>query len=413
MFKQRIGLVFLFLGTFSYPSSGADYEIPAPRTVEEAVPAELRSGPQYRIEEPVQHDGYTYTYTVETDYGVFLAHGDAMLRRLRQELTAIADMRKRYAVGVAVESAVKVLIEPIQAVGRLAMEPKKTIVGIPRGAYRLLESTVTGTSHESGQYEDSTLKNIARVSFYKRRIAAHYHVDAYSSNPILQQELDRVGWASLAGYTSTFAIMLVPVPNPLPLALVSLTSVEVLNRALEEHGPADLRLFNSRHLKSMGVQEELATKFLDHPFYSPRHQTIIVSCLEALSKAKRRDRFLTVALNALSEDEALFYQQAAELLRTYNEQVLPIAEIITLGRAPLGRTTERNLFFPVPIDHAIWMEHTEGLFDRLSRTSRKKKDTMPVDLWVTGTVSPRVRQELLNRGIVARENMAHEIRLAD
>jgi hypothetical protein len=353
-----------------------------------------------------------HTYTVETDYGIFLAHGDAMLRRLRRELTTIVDLRERYAVGVATESAVRVLIEPVQTVGRLALEPKDTLVGIPRGAYRLLESAVAGSMHNSGSYEDSYLKNIARVSAYKRRFAAYYHVDVYSSNPILQMELDRVGWASVMGYTSTFAMMLVPVPNPLPLALVSLNSVEVLNRALEEYGPADLRMLNLRHLKAMGVREELATKFLDHPFFSPRHQSIIVSCLNAMPKAKRRDRFLTVALNAVSEDEALFYQQAAELLRAYHEQVLPIAEISILGRIPLGRSKERSLFFPAPVDYAIWMQRTEALFDRLSNTLRQKKD-LRVDLWVTGRVSPRVRQELLNRGIVARENMAQELPLAD
>ena len=137
--QHIVAACFIFIGTFfPNPSHGQDYELPTPRTVEEALGPEMGSGPQYRIEEPVQHDGYMHTYTVDSDYGVFLAHGDAMLRRLRQELTAIADMRERYAVGVAVESAVKVLVEPIQAVGRLAQEPKKTIVGIPRGAYRLI-----------------------------------------------------------------------------------------------------------------------------------------------------------------------------------------------------------------------------------------------------------------------------------
>lgn len=413
MFKQLAGLVLLFLGAFPFLSHGKDYEMPTPRTVEEAVRPELRSSSHYRIEEPVQHDGYMHTYTVDSDYGVFLAHGDAMLRRLRQELATIADLRERYATGVAAESAVKVLIEPVQTVGRLALEPKDTVVGIPRGAYRLLESAVAGSVHDAGPYEDSSFKNFARVSAYKRRFAAHYHVDVYSSNPILQLELDRVGWASLLGYTSTFAMMLVPFPNPLPLALVSLNSVEVLNRALEEHGPADLRMLNLRHLKSMGVREELATKFLDHPFYSPRHQTIIVSCLEALPKAKRRDRFVTAALNALSEDEALFYQQAAELLRAYNERVSPVAEVTLLGRLPLGRAKERSLLVPAPVDYALWMQKTEALFDRVSTMLRQKKDPIRVDLWVTGAVSPRVRQELLSRGIVARENMAQELTLAD
>src|SRR5262249_31345354 len=117
MFKQRIVVVFFFIviGTcFAYPSHGQDYEVPTPRTVDEALGPDMDSGSQYRIEEPVQHDGYMSIYTVDSDYGVFLVHGDAMLRRLRQELTAIADMRERYAAGVAAE----VLVEPIQAVGR-------------------------------------------------------------------------------------------------------------------------------------------------------------------------------------------------------------------------------------------------------------------------------------------------------
>ncbi|HEY7533292.1 MAG TPA: hypothetical protein VH681_10990 [Nitrospiraceae bacterium] len=413
MLKQLTGAIVLLIGAFPIPSDGKDYEMPTPRTIEEALPSELRTGPHYHVEEPVQHDGYMYTYTVVTDYGVYLANGEAMLRRLRQELTAIADMRERYSTGVAAESAVKVLIQPIQAVGRLASEPKDTIIGIPRGAYRLMESAVHGNFQNSGSYEDSSLKNLTQVSTYKRRFAAHYDVDVYSSNPILQRELDRVGWASLAGYTTTFAMMLVPIPNPLPLAIVSLDTVEVLNRALEEYGPADLRLFNLRHLKSMGVREDLAAQFLDHPFYSPRHQSIIVSCLEALSRAKRRDRFLTAAMNALSEEEALFYQQVAELYRAYNEQGVPIVEIKTLGRMPVGRSKEGSLFFGAPIDYAIWMEKTEALFDRLTRTLRPKKEAVRVELWVTGTVSPRVRQELLNRGIVARENMAQVIQLAD
>jgi hypothetical protein len=413
MFKPLAGLILLVIGAFAGLSHADDHEVPVPRTVEQALSPELRSGPRYRIEEPVQHDGYMHRYTVDTDYGVFLAHGEAMLRRLRRELTTIADLQERYSAGVAAGSAIKVLVEPIQAVGRLAVEPKDTLVGIPQGAYRLMESAVAGSLHVSGQYEDSYFKDLARVSAYKRRFAAHYHVDVYSSNPILQRELDRVAWASVAGYTSTFAMMLVPIPNPLPLAIISLNSVEMLNRALEEYGPADLRLFNLRHLKAMGVRQELANKFLDHPFYSPRHQSMIVSCLEALSKAKRRDRFLTVALNAMSEEEALFYQQAAELLKGYNEQAAPIVEITTLGRLPLGRSKERSILLPAPIDYAIWMQRTEALFDRLSSTLRHRKENLRIDLWATGTVSPRVRQELLNRGIVARENMVQQIQLVD
>ncbi|SLM48756.1 conserved protein of unknown function [Nitrospira japonica] len=408
-----IGVVVFLIESLSHATAATEYETPEPRTIEDALPPELRDVPHGRIEAPVQHDGYMHGYTVDTDFGVYLAHGDTMFRRLRLELTAIADLRARFAPKVAVESAVKVVVRPIHAVGRLASEPLDTLAGMPRGVYRLIESSVTGMFRDSSQYEDSDFKNLVQVAAYKRRIAAHYDVDVYSSNPILQLELDRVAWASLAGYTTTFAMLLVPVPNPLPLAVVSLNSVEVLNRVLEERGPDDLRLLNRRQLRAMGIKEELIEKFLDQPYYSPRHQTIIVACLGTLTETKRRDRFLTVALNALSEEEAFFYQQAAELLQAYNREESSITEITIFGRVPLGRTKDRSAIFPAPVDYAIWTDKTEAVVNRLVSAVRHRKRSARVEMWIAGSLSPRVRQELRERKIVTKEQMQNKMQLVD
>jgi len=73
-----------------------------------------------------------------------------MFARLRRELTAIADLHERTAVGMTAESAVKEVVEPVRALGRLVKEPGHTLVGIPRGVARLIESTAVGLSHEPG-----------------------------------------------------------------------------------------------------------------------------------------------------------------------------------------------------------------------------------------------------------------------
>lgn len=406
-------VLLLFVVGVSPATAEPGYEISVPRTIEDALPPELRDVPHGRIDGPVQHDGYMHIYTVDTDFGVYLAHGDTMFRRLRRELTAIADLRARYAPKVAVESAVKVVIKPLHAIGRLASDPLDTLAGMPRGVYRLLESSITGAFRESGPYEDSDFKSMVQVAAYKRRIAMHYDVDVYSSNPILQVELDRVAWASLAGYTTTFATLLVPLPNLLPMALVGLNTVEMLNRVLEERGPDELRILNLRQLRAMGIKDELAEKFLDHPYYSPRHQTIIVACLGTLSETKRRDRFLTIALNALSEEEAFFYQQAAELLQAYNREESPIAEITMFGRIPLGRTKDRSAILPAPVDYAIWTDRTEAVVNRLASAIRHRKRSARIEMWIAGSLSPRVRQELRDRRIVAKELMQSKLQLTD
>ncbi|MDF0673680.1 MAG: hypothetical protein P0120_04965 [Nitrospira sp.] len=407
-------LMILTLGLFSVIDSwGAPYEVPEEEPAEQVLGPDLVAGPQYRVEDPILHDGYTNVYSVSSPHGRFVAHGSTMFVRLRRELTAIADLHERNLAGLTAEAAVHEWITPLNALGRLASKPWQTLVGIPRGVSRLIESSKDSLSYEAGPYEDNSVESFAQMSAYKRRIAAHYHVDPYSTNPILQHELDRAAWAHVAGYTTTFALVLVPAPNPLPLMLTSLTTVQVLNQALEEQGPSDLNSLSEKKLKAMQIDDELTRQFLAHPSYSPRHKAVIAFALEELTKASHRDRFLGAALNALSEEEALFYQQEAELLQAYNQQKAPIVDIDIVGRIPVGFTEAGTLFCPLAVDHGIWSERSESAYNRLAKRAATAGKDAHIEIWSSGSLSPRTRSELLQRGVAPRENVAREIPLID
>jgi hypothetical protein len=374
---------------------------------------DLIKGPYYQVEDPVFHDGYTNVYLVTSPFGSFLARGDAMFAKLRRELLTIADLRERTTVGMTAESAVKEVVDPVRAVGRLVHEPGKTLAGIPLGISRLMESTKASLSHEPGPYEDDDFESLLRMVAFKRRIAAHYHVDAYSTNPVLQDELERAAWAHLAGYATTYALILVPAPNPLPLMMTSLTTVEALNRALEEKGPADLLILNQQKLKGMEISDDLAAKFLTHPMYSPRHQTVIVFSLEELAVAAHRERFLQAALHALSEQEALLYQEAAELLLAYHRQEASVVDLDVVGRLPIAFTSARTLFCPIAMDYGIWTEKSDRAFQRLATKAGLAGSGYRIEVWFTGILSQRARSELLRRGIAPREHIARDIPLID
>lgn len=392
---------------------GEPYELPEGRPAEQVLGPELVAGPHYRVEDPIVHDGYTHVYSVASPHGRFVARGDTMFVRLRRELDAIADLRERSLAVATAEAAAEEWIVPLKGLGRLAMKPARTLAGIPLGVSRLFESSKNSLSYEAGPYEDNSLESFVRMSAHKRRIAARYHVDPYSTNPILQHELDRAAWAHLAGYATTFALVLVPAPNPVPLMLTSLTTVELLNQALEEQGPSELNSLHEEKLKTMQINDELTRQFLAHPSYSPRHKTIIVFALEGLAKAAHRDRFLGVALNALSEEEALFYQQEAELLFAYNQQKAPIVDIDVVGRIPVGFTEELTLFCPLAMDYAMWSERSESAYKRLTKRSALAGGGSRIEIWFSGTLSQRTRFELLQRGVAPRENVAHDIPLID
>ncbi|MDF0666136.1 MAG: hypothetical protein P0119_08685 [Nitrospira sp.] len=407
-------LVILIIGLVSLTDSwGEPYEVPEEEPAEQVLGPDLVVGPQYRVEDPILHDGYTNVYSLSSPHGRFVARGSTMFVRLRRELTAIADLHERNLAGLTAEAAVHEWVTPLKALGRLASKPRETLVGIPLGISRLIESSKDSLSHEPGPYEDNTVESFAQMSAYKRRIAAHYHVDPYSTNPILQHELDRAAWAQVAGYTTTFALVLVPAPNPLPLMLTSLTTVQVLNQALEEQGPSDLISLSEKKLKAMQIDDELTRQFLAHPSYSPRHKAVIAFALESLAKASHRDRFLGATLNALSEEEALFYQQEAELLQAYNQEKAPIVNIDVVGRIPVGFTEAGTLFCPLAVDHGIWSERTESAYARLAKRAAMAGNDAHIEIWLSGTLSQRARFELLQRGVTARENVARELPLID
>lgn len=407
-------LVALILGLLGViDSRGESYELPEERIAEQVLGPDLIAGPEYRVEDPIVHDGYSNVYFVSSPHGPFVVRGDTMFVRLRRELHALGDLQKRYLAGLTAEAAVQEWITPLKALGRLAAKPGQTLAGIPLGISRLIETSKDSLSYKAGPYEDSSVESIAQVSAYKRRIAAHYHVDPYSTNPLLQHELDRAAWAHVAGYATTFALMLVPVPNPVPLMLTSLTTVEVLNQALEEQGPSELYSLSEKKLEAMQIDEELTHQFLAHPSYSPRHRTIIVFALEGLTKASHRDRFLGAALNALSEEEALFYQQEAELLLAYNQQKAPIVDLDIVGRIPVGLTEDGTLFCPLAMDYAIWSERSESAYQRLTKRATIADEGAHIEIWFSGSLSPRTRFELLQRGVAPRDNVARELPLID
>ena len=147
-------LVVLILGLCSVMDSwGEPYESPEEETAEQVLGPDLIEGPEYRVEDPILHDGYTNVYSVSSPYGRFVARGSTMFVRLRRELTAIADLQKRYLAGLTAEGAVQEWVTPLKALGRLASKPGQTLAGIPLGISRLIETSKDSLSYEAGPYE--------------------------------------------------------------------------------------------------------------------------------------------------------------------------------------------------------------------------------------------------------------------
>lgn len=365
----------------------------------ELVPAELREGPHHRVREAVETDGFLHLYVIESDFGEIEAAGDELLRVRVREIAALAQleqMQKREEFAKAMAAGLK---SPFVAAWNLLRDPVDSILGVPQAAWDTVRKTAELTRRERGELEDSGFREFIGFETRKRELAFELGVDPYSSNRVLQKQLNRFAWAAYLG--------------SLPFAFVPFQGEDApghagaaddrLGEILRHYTPEDLRRLNRIELAVMGAPEELADRFLAHSWFSPRHQTILVESLVALDLVEDRARFVETALQAGSEADARFYQRAAQLLRAFHEDDEEgLVRVLGRRRAVMGTTPDGELVVPLILDRASWSRPAAAFADAVVEDQRAAGADR-TRLLVSGTFSERARREFEARGITVVE----------
>ena len=197
--------LFLFLPLIQ----GAEYEQLQDRSIRDILPADKISGSHYKIRDTVRCDGFLDHFTVDSDFGVFEVTGDGVLRKLLREIQAIAALRKIQDSDAFKQSLSEAAKKPEEFGKELIDDPEKALTGVGKGVASIFNSAYTAATTRQQKGEDSKAAALLSLSAYKRDYAFKLGVDVYSSNPALQKELDRVGWAGAAGSLS-FSAALMP-----------------------------------------------------------------------------------------------------------------------------------------------------------------------------------------------------------
>jgi hypothetical protein len=406
-------LVLVLLAVATGAVQAADYERPlGPVQASTILPANIITGPHYRIENPVLSYGYMHHYTMASDFGPFEVTGDAALRKLIREVHAIASLRelkkgKEFAKAIAQAGEA-----PVEFSKHLITHPVDTLTGVPKGLFRLFSVAGTAVTTKHDPTEDSALESVLLMSARKREYAGQLGVDPYSSNKVLQKELNSVGWAAAAGGLTVSAAM-APFSGPGVMALKMTRFGNSLNDLLVKEPPARLRQINSKKLSDMGIAEDLKERYLDHPHFTPRHDTILVASLAALGQAQGRDSFLSYALSADDEVEANFFMQMAEIMRGYHETVAPITKVIALQPVVFAQANNGAVLIPFPLDHGVWGKRVSRLMPKLLVKAKDAGVSGTYAFWVTGTLSPMAREQFAKLGIKTVEHVNTRIEFMD
>jgi hypothetical protein len=393
-------------------SHSAEYETQMNKPVKDVVPSALAAGANYTVKDPVVADGYMYRFTVASTYGSFETTGLGALRKLQREIWAIGELRKITRSEAFLGALKNQAGKPLVFVKDVVTQPADTLTGVPKGVGRLFSNVSTAVTSPRKPSQESRTKEALQVGSFKRDYAARFSVDPYSSNQVLQEELDKLANASAAGlWTASIGTM--PISGTAG-AVISATSLsKSFNNVLQNEPPARIRTINEEKLAQMGVGATLAKDYLDQPVYTPRQNLILVDSLYRLGTATGRDAYLKAAMAAADEVEANFFVSTAQILRGYHETQGPIKGISMVGLLTVAQTRAGAAVVPFALDYGVWTANADRLSQELKTSYRAAGFNGNFELWVTGALSPTAKQELEARGFRVVEQVASRMEIID
>jgi hypothetical protein len=390
----------------------ADYETPTNRTAKQVLPAKNVSGPNFAVVDPVRADGYMYHFKVKSTYGLFQTSGVGALRKLEHEIWAIGQLQNVTGSDAFLKSLKDQAGKPITFAKDVVTNPGETLSGIPAGVGRLFNNVTTAITTKKDASQDSAAEELLLIGSFKRDYATRYDVDPYSSNQVLQYELEKIGRAAALGSWTASAAM-IPISGPASSVITGTSLGKSFNNVLKAEPPPRIRIINEEKFRQMGISDDLAKRYLDHPVYTPRQDLILVDSLARLGTATGRDAYVLAAMAATNETEANFFVNMAQILRGYHEKQGPITAITMFGPLTVAQTKAGPAIIPFALDHGVWSANADKISQALKARYKLPGPSGGFELWVTGTLSPRAKKELVARGFTVAEQVGPRLDIVD
>jgi hypothetical protein len=414
----RIAAIVLLLSLNPGPGGTAAlgqtvFDAPEVRATADVVPETLLRGPHYQLGPTVRTFAFMNQYSLTSDYGPFTAPSDARLRRLIREIAAIAELRKIRQSDAFAKATVDAGKGVVQGAQHLIEDPVATIGAVPEAVFSIF-GRVSEAAKRGGrsQYEDGVAQNLLAVSSFKREYAKKFDFDVYSSNEVLQKELNSVAWASAAGNLTLGAASMVTGAAVLQAAS-GLRTLEQAKSIVNALPATELSRRNREALRQMRVPDSVAERFLGNRMLSPRHRTIVVEAMKALPGIPGRAAFIQYAAQADNEDAALLFQQMAELLADYHRLVAPIRRLDIHLNIPIAYANQGSAVILLPIDRLLWTERTSRIAASLSQGPPKPQPVRRIEVEITGDASERAQAGLQQLGINLVEHAGQRLPLLD
>lgn len=361
------------------------------------------SGANFTVRGPVPTYSGSNQYTIDSDFGVFIAGSNQMLLRRVAEIQGIAKLQALSQTDQFASAAAQAAATPLHVAQDLVTDPVDTISSVPRGIFGFLnragqtvEHVAEGTAAPAAG-GGAALADATGFAKTKRDYALKMGVDPYTKNSVFQQQLNKVAWPAFLG-KMTVDLGMAAVTGGAGTALSVANWTATLQDSLRDKSATELRAMNlDRLTNGMGISSDAANAFVNNPAISPTTQTLIVAALGQLGNIPGQGEFIVQAANCQSEHDALAFQLSAQIMAKLNSGA-PIARISHLGGLTVCQTNDGTVVVPIQWDYVVW---TPGVAQFIGALKAGKFATPPTayTLMINGVASPTATQALRGLGV--------------
>jgi hypothetical protein len=162
------------------------------------------SGANFNVRDSVPTSSGSNQYTIDSDYGVFTADGNAMLMRRVAEIQGIAALEALSQTSEFTQAAAQAAARPLNVAQDLITNPLPTLASVPRGILGFLNQAGQAVKNvadgnDSGLGQGQLVENLSGFAKSKRDLALKLGVDPYCNNQAFQSELNKVAWPAFLG----------------------------------------------------------------------------------------------------------------------------------------------------------------------------------------------------------------------
>jgi hypothetical protein len=360
------------------------------------------SGPNFTVQNSVPTYSGSNQFTIDSEYGIFTADGNAMLMRRIAEIQGIAALQAMSQTTEFAQAAAQAAARPLSVAQDLITNPLPTIASVSRGILGFLNQAGQAVKNvadgnDSGLGQGQLVENLSGFAKSKRDLALKLGVDPYCNNQAFQSELNKVAWPAFLGKLAV-GFGMGAIGGAAGATIHGLDWTATLQASLRDKSPGELRQMNLGLLtNTMGIAPDAANAFVNNSAISPTTQTLTVAALAQLGNIPGQGEFILQAANSQDEHDALAFQQSVQIMANLNNTA-PIARITHLNGLTVCQIKDGTVVVPIQWDYVAWTPMVERFITALKAAKLGAPPTGYL-VAITGVVSPMAGEALTARGI--------------